>query len=202
MLASVLALSTAYVFMTVLLLIMAIKAPLNWRWKFFVIILASFFFVHNFFETRALLGWPGIGRLPERFQLLWVRVVEPDQRMAESGAIYLWIEEVDENNVPVGVPRSFQLPYRRGLAAQSLEARDQILKGDPQEGKATHFEQGEKQSENSGAGDQDLSYKDRQGAEMAGRDVSQRVDLDAVQQAQQVIEFRRMPSVLLPVKRP
>ena len=56
------------------------------------------------------------GQLPARFQLLWVRVVEPDAKIGDRGAIYLWIEEVDEHNVPDGVPRSYRLPYSRPLA--------------------------------------------------------------------------------------
>ena len=56
-----------------------------------------------------------------------MRVVEPDRKSADPGAIYLWIEEVDENNVPDGVPRSYRLPYSRPLADRSAKARDEIM---------------------------------------------------------------------------
>jgi len=55
---------------------------------------------------------------------------------ANPGAIYLWIEEVDANNVPDGVPRSYRLPYSRPLADRSSKARDEIMSGKPQQGLA------------------------------------------------------------------
>ena len=78
------------------------------------------FFLEVFFATKSLLGWPGTGQLPPRFQLLWTRVVEPDPKIRDPGAIFLWVEEVDDNNVPTGVPRSYRMPLhaaaRRTLA--------------------------------------------------------------------------------------
>ena len=94
----------------------------------------SVFFVEVFFATKDLLGWPRTGQLPARFQLLWVRVVEPDSKTGNRGAIYLWIEEVDDNNVPDGVPRSYRLPYSRPLADRSAKARDEIMSGKPAAG--------------------------------------------------------------------
>jgi hypothetical protein len=63
-------------------------------------------------------------------------VVEPDPKIADHGSIYLWVEEVDANNVPTGVPRAYRLPYSRPLADKSNKARDEIMSGNPQEGDA------------------------------------------------------------------
>ena len=202
MLTKVLAIAAAYVAIGVLLLIMAIRAPVRWRWKAAAIIVSTFFFIDVFFETRGLLGWPGVGRLPDRFQLLWVRVVEPDLRTSEPGAIYMWVEEVDENNVPLGVPRSFQLPYRRALAEKSSKARDQIMQGNPQEGTAESLNSDDKQQADQDTGDQLDKSKQVDGAPMNPAEGLQRLDIDALPQAQQMIEFRPMPPTLLPVKRP
>src|SRR6185369_3873414 len=111
------------------------------------ILVTSAFFIEAFFSTRSLLGWPRSGRLPDRFQLLWVRVVEPDRLSSNPGAIYLWVEEVDENNVPDGVPRSFRLPYSRPLADRTAKARDEIMSGKPQQGLADDLGGTEKQQE-------------------------------------------------------
>jgi hypothetical protein len=46
------------------------------------------------------------------------------------------VEEVDENNVPTGTPRSYRLAYSKPLAEKSLKARDEIMSGNPQEGTA------------------------------------------------------------------
>ena len=203
MLTKVLAISVAYVGMGVLLLLAVIRPNLHWRWKAVVIILASFFFLNVFFEMRGLLGWPGVGKLPDRFQLLWVRIVEPDPRISDPGAIYMWVEEVDENNVPVGVPRSYRLPYRRALAEKTIKARDQIMQGNPQEGTSEGVNNEEKQQggeDNAGPIDGGKKFEGPPlDAAAAG---SQRLDLDSLLQSQQAIEFRPMPPTLLPVKGP
>ncbi len=201
MLTKVLAISVAYVAMGVLLLLMVIKHSVRWRWKALAILVSTFFFVDVFFETRSLLGWPGVGRLPDRFQLLWVRVVEPDVRLSDPGAIYMWVEEVDENNVPIGVPRSYRVPYKRALAEQSVKARDQIMQGNPQEGTAESMAGEEKQQDQRDSQNQVDRTKALEGAPLEAASGTQRLDLDALQQGQQTIEFRPMPTTLLPVKR-
>src|SRR5437763_17059150 len=111
MTSTLLAISAAYVVLGVLLLAGGLTSPFAWWVKAAAIAITSVFFVEAFFPTKSLLGWPGSGRLPARFQLLWTRVVEPDPKSANAGAIFLWVEEVDDNNVPSGTPRSYRLPY-------------------------------------------------------------------------------------------
>ena len=203
MLTKVLAISVAYVGMGVLLLLAVIRPNLHWRWKAFVIVIASFFFLNVFFETRGLLGWPGVGKLPDRFQLLWVRIVEPDPRISDPGAIYMWVEEVDENNVPVGVPRSYRLPYRRALAEKTIKARDQIMQGNPQEGTSEGVNNEDKQQGGEESAAPLEGNKNFEGSPIEAAEAgSQRLDVDALQQTQQTIQFRPMPPTLLPVKGP
>jgi hypothetical protein len=133
---TILAISAAYVVMGVLLLSMGLTSRFAWWLKAVTIVVTSGFFVEAFFATKGLLGWPGTGHLPPRFQLLWTRVVEPDPKTADRGSVFLWIEEVDDNNVPTGVPRAYRLPYSRPLADKSNKARDEIMSGNPQEGSA------------------------------------------------------------------
>ena len=136
MTATLIAISAAYVVMGVLLLSVGLASPIRWWVKAAAITVTSLFFIEAFFATKGLLGWPGSGRLPGKFQLLWTRVVEPDPQIHDAGSIFLWVEEVDENNVPVGTPRSFRLPYTKPMADKSLKARDEIMSGNPQEGTA------------------------------------------------------------------
>jgi hypothetical protein len=133
---TLLAISAAYVVVSVLLLSAGLASPIRWWLKATAIVVTSLFFVEAFFATKSLLGWPGSGRLPGKFQLLWTRVVEPDPKMHDAGSIFLWVEEVDENKVPVGTPRSYRLPYTKPMADKSLKARDEIMSGNPQEGTA------------------------------------------------------------------
>jgi hypothetical protein len=88
---------------------------------------------------EGLLGWSAYDRLPPRFQLLWVRTVEPDRAADLPGAIHVWIEELDAENLPSGVPRAYRVPYTRALARKAEAARLEIMKGNPQGGRALDF---------------------------------------------------------------
>jgi hypothetical protein len=193
MTSTVLAISAAYVVIGVLLMTVALGSRFAWWVKAAAIVVTSAFFIEAFFATKGLLGWPRTGQLPNRFQLLWVRVVEPDRLSSNPGAIYLWIEEVDANNVPDGVPRSYRMPYSRPLADRSSKARDEIMSGKPQQGLAEDLTGGEKDQE--AKADQEKSGSHIEPG-------ASTVDLDQfrlLQQAQRV-EFSPMPGPTLPPK--
>ena len=192
---TVLAISVAYVVVGVLLLAMSLTSRLAWWVKALAIVVTSFFFVGVFFATKSLLGWPTAGALPDRIQLLWVRVVEPDPKTADPGAIYLWIEEVDENNVPSGRPRSHRLQYLRPLADRAIKARDEIVRGNPQQGLADNL-LGENAPKD--AKQEQAQTGTRQDSGAAAIDQDQ---LKLLQQAQRV-EFGPMPVPMLPPKQP
>jgi hypothetical protein len=195
MTSTVLAVSAAYVVMGVLLLAVGLTSRFAWWIKAVAIVIASAFFIEVFFATQGLLGWPGAGRLPQKFQLLWVRVVEPDRLAGSRGAIYLWIEEVDDNNVPDGVPRAFRLPYSRPLADRSALARDEIMRGKPQQGTVQELQDEEaKQDPNS----DEMKTGSRTEGGITTADLEQ---AQLLQQAQRV-EFHPMQGPILPPKGP
>ena len=189
---TVLAIAAAYVTMGVLLLLIVLTARLAWRLKAVVIVVTSLFFIEAFFSTRGLLGWPGSGQLPSRFQLLWARIVEPDFKSSNKGAIYLWVEEIDDNNVPSGLPRSYQLSYSRPLADRSLAARDQIMEGNAQLGTAEEIT----------GSDAEAKKQTEQPLQVGG--VAQQdyggTAVDLSNEQPQRVEFRPMVLPLLPPK--
>ncbi|HEY6257873.1 MAG TPA: hypothetical protein VIY51_18980 [Xanthobacteraceae bacterium] len=194
MTATLLAISAAYVVLAVLLLTVGLASPVRWWVKAAAIVVTSGFFAEAFFSTKSLLGWPGTGRLPARFQLLWTRVVEPDPKIHDAGAVFLWVEEVDENNVPVGTPRSFRLAYTKPLADASLKARDEIMSGNPQEGLA------EDMDENQTAGKLENLPEN---SSLTQNVTPNNVDLSKLQalpEHMQNVVFKEMPHVLLPPK--
>jgi hypothetical protein len=188
----VLAISIAYVVLAVLLLSMGLTSRFAWWLKGIVIVVTSAFFIEAFFATKSLLGWPGPGPLPRRFQLLWTRVVEPDPKLGDPGAVYLWVEELDENNVPSGTPRSYRLKYTPPLADQSSKARDEIMAGNPQEGTADDME-GPQTATTDAKLDQ-AAGPNR--PEMALTNI----DADLLRQGQEV-HFRPLSPVVLPPKK-
>ncbi|MGO4724732.1 MULTISPECIES: hypothetical protein [unclassified Inquilinus] len=136
---SVLGLSLAYVLLSVLLLVAMIWLPIRRRFKIAAILAASVFYVVVFFATQGLLGWSAPVAVPDRFQVLWTRVIEPNPSRREPGAVHLWLEELDDSNLPSGVPRAYLLPYSTELARRVSAAQAEIEKGHPQGGRAQAF---------------------------------------------------------------
>src|SRR5690348_12513426 len=141
---SVLLLCLAYVLLSVLLLTVMTWLPLPRPLKIAAILAASAFYVVVFFATQGLLGWSAPVAVPDRFQVLWTRVIEPNPSRNNPGAIHLWVEELDESNLPSGEPRAFRLPYSVELARRVSTAQAEIEEGRPQGGRAQFF--GEPQS--------------------------------------------------------
>jgi hypothetical protein len=193
---TLIAISAAYVVMGVLLLLVGIFSPIRWWVKAATIVVTSVFFVEAFYSTKDLLGWPIAGRLPARFQLLWTRVVEPDPKLRDAGSIFLWVEQVDENNVPIGTPRSYRLPYTKPMADRALKARDEIMSGNPQEGTADDLTESESPPTGNMPNMQENANTAQPGA--TNIDLSQ---LKLLEQAQRV-EFSPMSGPLLPPKGP
>jgi hypothetical protein len=194
MTANLLAISAAYVLLGVLFLSAGLTSPFRWWVKAAAIVVTSVFFVEFFFATKSLLGWPGTGRLPPRFQLLWTRVVEPDPRLHDAGSIFLWVEEVDANNVPTGTPRSYRLPYTKPLADKSNKARDEIMSGNPQEGTADDLVENESPPGTMANLPENMTPNQTP--------MSNNIDLSLLMAAQQPqsVEFRAMTGPLLPPK--
>ncbi len=126
-----------YVAIAVLLLSMNLTS--RWRWwvKAAAIVITSGFFVGSYFALTGLLGWPSADDPPPRFSLLATRVVEPDRITGSTGVIYLWLEELDDNNVPSGKPRSYSLAYTQDFANAVSQAHDLLANGEQVEGALT-----------------------------------------------------------------
>ena len=193
---TLLAISAAYVVLAVIVLSMGLTSRFAWWVKAGVIVVSSAFFIEVFFASKSLLGWPASGALPSKFQLLWTRVVEPDPKMGHRGAIYLWVEEIDTNNVPTGLPRSYRLPYSVKLAERTLKARDEIMAGKPQEGVAEDLIEDVIEGEQIAAAQRTKPEQPDGGTTSPGA----RIDLDAVLEQVPRVEFRPMSNPLLPPK--
>ena len=192
---TLLAISIAYMVLGVLLLSVSLTSPFQWWVKAAAIVVTSVFFVEQFFGTKGLLGWPGTGRLPPRFQLLWTRVVEPDPKVRDPGSIFLWVEEVDENNVRTGTARSYRLAYPKPMADRSLKARDEIMSGNPQEGTAEDLD--ENQTPPGTMANLPENPQGNQSQQLPGN-----LDLSLLQNVEQTqtVLFRPMTGPLLPPK--
>jgi hypothetical protein len=192
----ILGLSFGYVLLGLLLLLAVTRARLHWPVKAAAIALTSAFYVIVFFRTQGLLGWSAREPLPQHFQLLWARSVEPNLALNEPGSVHLWLEELDEDNVPSAVPRAYRLPYSAALARKVESAKVEIMSGHPQGGRAEQFGSGEGEPTPDGAG-----AVPRRGVE-AGGDPTSGGALDSafLGGEQQAVEFAPLPVVTLPAK--
>jgi hypothetical protein len=191
----ILALSFGYALLGVLLLLGLTRARLPWGVKAAAIVVTSTFYAVVYFRTEGLLGWSAYTKLPPHFQLLWARTVEPNPALNEPGAIHLWVEELDDDDLPSGVPRAYRLPYSTKIARKVDRARVEIADGHPQGGRAEQFISGEAPPapENAVAGVH---------GQEAGGDASSGGFLDSAFLGgdSQSVEFAPLPVARLPAK--
>ena len=119
----VLGLTLAYAVLGTLLLIVLMHVAIARAVKVALVTAMTAFYVAVFFVSQSLLGWAATTAVPERFQVLWARVVEPNLSRQSGGAIYLWVEELDERNIPSGEPRAYVLAYSAALADKAATRR-------------------------------------------------------------------------------
>ena len=139
----VIALTVAYALIGALLLVVLVYARLHWQAKAIAVVVTSAFYIVSFIGARGLLGWATTERLPASFKLLQARIVDPHTVEGDPGSIYFWVEELDEDNRPSGVPRAYRLPYSDVLAERTHEAERQMATGHAQGGRAADFGNGE-----------------------------------------------------------
>ncbi|WP_315758986.1 MULTISPECIES: hypothetical protein [unclassified Bradyrhizobium] len=136
-------LSVCYALIGALLLLVLVYARLPWQAKAVAVVITSAFYVGSFAGARGLLGWASVDRLPRSFKVLQVRIVDPHSVEGDPGTVYLWVEALDDDNRPSGVPRAYRIPYSDTLADKAQHAADQIAAGHPQGGRAADFGTGD-----------------------------------------------------------
>ena len=149
----ILGLAIAYAVLAALLLVIVLRARISWPLKLGAVLVTSAFYGVAFFRIEALTGWSAPAPLPSQFQLLWARVVEPNPLDRDPGTVHIWVEELDAANLPNGQPRAHRLPYSAALARKVEAARDEIMKGHPQGGRALDYGSGHGQSAPEGPAD-------------------------------------------------
>jgi hypothetical protein len=186
-------LALSYVVIAVLLLSLNIASRWHWRVKAAAIAVTTLFFGISYASIAGLVGWPSEARVPEHFQLHWATVVEPDKLNGLPGSIYLWLESLDENNMPAGTPRAFRVPYSRELADRIGHAKERIEQGMDQAGTSRDLSVPE------GSPDEDRRLA---GNPPRQNEPGSAGDPTAFIQQVPAIEFEDMPPPVLPPKRP
>ena len=183
----------SYLVIAVLLLSLNLASRWHWTVKAAAIATTTGFFAVSYVSIGGLIGWPSEARMPERFQLHWATVVEPDKINGFPGSIYLWVEALDEANMPAGMPRAFRVPYSRELADRIGHAKERIEQGKEQAGTARDLDLPESEP------DEDRRLP---GAPPREGEPASTGDPAAFIQHLPSIEFEDMPPPALPPKQP
>ena len=183
----------SYLVIAVLLLSLNLTSRWHWTVKAAAIATTTGFFAVSYVSIGGLIGWPSEARMPGHFQLHWATVVEPDKLNGLPGSIYLWVEALDEANIPSGTPRAFRVPYSRELADRIGRAKERIEQGKDQAGTVRDFEVSESEP------DEDRRLA---GAPPREGEPASTGDPTAFIQHMPSIEFDDMPPPALPPKQP
>jgi hypothetical protein len=185
--------AASYVVLAVLLLSLNLASRWHWGIKAIAIAITTFFFGVSYVSITGLIGWPSEARMPGHFQLHWATVIEPDKLNGLPGSIFLWVEGLNENNIPAGTPRAFRVPYSRELADRIRRAKERIERGTDQVGTARELDAPE------GRPDEDRRLA---GAPPRRDEPGSTGDPAAFGQHTPSIDFENMPPPELPSKRP
>ena len=136
-------LATVAVYIVIAVLLLSMNLGSRWRWwiKGGSIVLTGVFIISSYFAISSLLGWPSSANPPERFSVVSTHIVEPNEFNDDPGAIYLWLEELDIDNVIVGEPRSYRLPYVEPLADSVEDAQELLDDGEQVQGEFQESEE-------------------------------------------------------------
>lgn len=132
----------AYAVLAILLLSLNIASLWRWWIKGGAIVLTAIIFVGSYVAINGLIGWPSKSAMPDRFQLLYTNVLEPDRKTGSAGAVYMWVQEIDKDSLPVSPPRAYQIPYSTSLAEDIQAAQEHINAGDQIMGETGTTEEG------------------------------------------------------------
>lgn len=188
------------------LLLLSLNIFSLWRWwvKAAVIVVTGVVFVAAYTVISGLIGWPNPGQLPARFSLIATYVDEPDQQADKPGQIFLWVQEIDENQLPVAEPRAYVMPYIVETMKGVTQSQEMLDRGEKVlgESKTQVTEEGKEAGEdNGGAAAGDHENGRGQTNNMAG---GQRTNNSAGSifgfPGGQSVNFSPMPAVAMPQK--
>lgn len=123
---------TILIYALLALLLLSLNLVSRWRWwiKACAIVVTAVAFCASYFLITGLIGWPSADRLPPRFSLLQTNIVEPDKLHGEAGAIYLWVQEIDEHERPIAPPRAYWTPYTADMLQAASDGQERLDRGE------------------------------------------------------------------------
>lgn len=135
----------AFIIIAALTLWVVLGCKGYWWLKMITISLSIFFSISLWNSLVSLQGWPTAQTMPEKFEVKWLDVKEPNKKTGQEGCIYVWAKDLEPNSPPEeaviplsiqlhakkesGEPRLYKLPYSRGMHQQAEGIKQMIGKG-------------------------------------------------------------------------
>lgn len=152
-----------FVILSVLVL-WVVAGSRGWWWlKSIVVTGVALFGILLWHSLSTLEGWPTDDGMPEKFEVKWIIVEEPNRKTKEEGKIYILAKDLSdqeddsfnlllhskEKNNKV---RLYSIPYSRKMHEQAEAIQKQIASGKPFYGELKKAEKG-KEGEGEGEGE-------------------------------------------------
>lgn len=187
----------SYAALGTLLLIVLVRTGVSRRLATMAATAMSALYIASFYWLSGLLGWSAPLAVPHRFKVVATRVREPDLVHQRPGAVHLWLEVLDEHNIPSGEPRAYLLPYTPDLASRVNAAQAEINKGNPQGGTSRTFDYGFGTGALEGANVRTISQGGAAGGDPSGGGI---LDPAAIGGQSKSVDLIPLPPPLLPPK--
>lgn len=124
---SILAIALAYAFLLFVILLAVFKSELGTPSKLTLAALCAGFYLWHYDALQNYLGWPASNALPQKFEMIGGLIVEPDLKRDDPGAIYIWVRDLDGQQM---VPRAYRLPYQKQLHQKIDDTLNKQRKGE------------------------------------------------------------------------
>jgi hypothetical protein len=148
---------TIAVYILLAILLLSLNIASLWRWwvKLGAIVITTGVFIVAYVTITGLIGWPSPQAIPGRFSLLATRIIEPDKASGAPGHLYMWVEAIDDDNLPVSQPRNHEVVYTVKLANALYAAQQKLNSGQEVLGEMLDEEQNpQTEGQEPGTGDQ------------------------------------------------
>ena len=118
-----------YVFITCLVLIFGFRSSYSIKFKLMMIFGVTIFYLASWETYKTILGWPSHEELPDKFNISWVVIVEPEKKTDKEGEIFFWLRDIDSFEETSKIPRAYKLIWNEENHKKAQEALHKLKEG-------------------------------------------------------------------------
>lgn len=131
-------LTLAYVTTSALLLLFCFYTSFSKKIKLSGVVALTVFYIFSWQGYLGILGWPTSEELPEKFNINWVVIEEPNKVLNQEGGLFLWVRELNDADKPIGDPRAYKLFWNSENQKKAQDALHRIKEGEQLNGRKSY----------------------------------------------------------------